>query len=47
MARFSSCRLTPNLVPQTPNMSLRATTVQDEDAATAVKLNIETENTKS
>jgi len=47
MARFSSRRLIPNLVPQTPNTSLCATTVQDKDAATAVELDTEMENAKS
>ena len=47
MARFGSRRPTPNLMPRTPNTSLRATTVQDEDAATAVESDTEAENAKS
>ena len=47
IAKFGSCCLTPNLTPWTPNMSLYAATIQDKDAATAVKSNTETENTKS
>lgn len=47
MARFSSRRPIPNPVPRIPNTSLRATTVQDEDAATAVGSDTEAENAKS
>ena len=47
MARFSSYYLIPNLIPQTPNISLRTATIQDKDAVTAVKLDMEAENAKS
>jgi hypothetical protein len=47
MARFSNRRLIPNFIPQTPNTSLRAATIQDEDVVTVVGLEIEAENTKS
>ena len=47
MARFNNCHLTPNLMPQTPNTLLCAVTIQNEDAVTAVKSDIKTENTKS
>ena len=47
MAKFSNCRLIPNLIPQTPNILLYTTTVQDKDAAIVVKLNMEAENAKS
>lgn len=47
MARFGSRRPTPNLMPQTPNTSLRTATVQDEDAVTAVESDTEAENAKS
>jgi len=47
MARFSNRRLTPNFIPWTLNTSLRAATVQDEDAVIVVGLEIEAENAKS
>jgi hypothetical protein len=47
MARFSSRRLLPNLIPQILNTSLRTTTVQDEDVVIAVELDTEAENAKS
>jgi hypothetical protein len=47
MARFSSYCLIPNLMPQTLNILLRTATVQDEDAVTAVELDMEVENAKS
>jgi hypothetical protein len=34
-------------MPRTPNMSLYATTVQDEDAVTVVESDAEAENVKS
>ena len=34
-------------MPQTPNILLHATTVQDKDAVTVIKLNIKVENAKS
>ena len=46
MARFSSYYLIPNLMPQTLNILLHTATVQDEDAVTAVELDIEVENAK-
>ena len=47
MARFSNYYLIPNLMPRTLNTSLHTTTVQDEDAVIAVKLDMEVENAKS
>ena len=47
MAKFGSCHLIPNLMPQIPNMLLCTATVQDEDVVIAVKSNIEVENAKS
>ena len=47
MAKFGSYCLIPNLMPQTPNISLHTTTVQDEDAVTAVELDIKIKNAKS
>ena len=47
MARFSNCRLIPNLMPYTPNISLYTATVQDKDAVIIIKSNIKAENTKS
>ena len=47
MARFNSCCLIPNLMPQTPNISLRTVTIQDEDAVIAVESDTEVENAKS
>jgi len=46
MARFSSRCLIPNLVPQTLNILLYATTIQDKDIVIAVELDTETENAK-
>ena len=46
MARFSNYCLIPNLMPQTLNISLHAATIQDKDAATVIKLDMEAENTK-
>jgi len=47
MARFNSRRLIPSPIPQTLNIALCATTVQDKDAVIAVELDTETENAKS
>ena len=47
MARFSSYYLILNLMPQILNTLLYTATVQDEDAVTAIELDIEVENTKS
>ena len=47
MARFSNCCLIPNPMPRTPNTLLYAATVQDEDVAIVIKLDIEVENAKS
>ena len=34
-------------MPQTPNILLYTTTIQDKDTAIVIKLNIKVENTKS
>ena len=47
MVKFSNYRLILNPMPQTLNTSLHAATVQDEDTATVVKLDIKAENAKS
>ena len=47
MARFGSCYLIPNLMPQTLNILLCTATIQDKDAVTAVELDMEAENAKS
>ena len=46
MAKFSNYCLIPNLMPQTLNILLYATTVRDKDVATVIKLNIEIKNAK-
>ena len=47
MAKFSSCYLIPNLMPQTLNILLYTATVQDKDAVIVVELDMEAENAKS
>ena len=47
MARFSNYYLILNPIPQTPNMSLHAVTVQDKNAVIVIGLDTEVENTKS
>ena len=46
MAKFSNYCLIPNLMPQTPNISLYAATIQDKDAAIVIESNIKAKNTK-
>ena len=45
MARFGSCCLIPNLMPQILNTLLYTATVQNKDAVIAVELDMEVENT--
>ena len=47
MAKFSNYCLIPNLMPRTLNTSLHTTTVQDEDVAIVIELDMEVKNAKS
>ena len=47
MARFSNYCLIPNPMPRTPNTSLHAATVQDEDIVIVIESDTEAENAKS